>query len=550
MPAKSAVIYARVSTTRQAADELPIESQVEACRKKAGELGAVVDRVFVDGGISGGTDQRMAFQDAITYCIESGVSYFVTWDYKRFAREYVDAGLYRRKLKKHGVEVIHCTSNVDTTTSSGYTFQAILDVFADAQRRQTSEDTRRSLLKNARDGHWNGGKVPFGFKRAPSPKNPKRFVLVHEPAEAWLVRCIFDWHAQGSGAGVICRRLNDAGHQHRGKVWHKSAVHGLLTNPAVAGITVFNRRDRYGSGGTRPESDWIKVESHQGIVPRDEWDRVQDALHGAGPGKVGGHPLSGFLFTGIAVCGKCGSNMVIETAKGRSERYSYYQCGGWISTGKCQQQRRRAEMLDEFLLQAITTRVFTRDTLREVAGQLNAEVGKRAQERAAEIRAIKADLVQLQRRKAGLLDILELNGREAPNLADIGDRLRDLGATIRAKNERIAQIEAQQDDRYSATDEFVDELRDTLIELVGDPTEVKRARAMLGRLVNRVVLHSESVEIDYHTQFLGEMNRKGIAVHSSIKWLPVQNGLGTAERGVAGVRTLAVALPAHLRRAA
>lgn len=53
----SAVIYARVSTTRQADDQLPIQGQIDRCQEKAAALGADVVKVFVDEGISGRSDQ-------------------------------------------------------------------------------------------------------------------------------------------------------------------------------------------------------------------------------------------------------------------------------------------------------------------------------------------------------------------------------------------------------------------------------------------------------------------------------------------------------------
>lgn len=75
---KMAVIYARVSTARQAEDELPLESQIAQCKEKSAALDARVDRVFVDHGISGTHDQRPAFQDAIAYCEAMSVDYLVT----------------------------------------------------------------------------------------------------------------------------------------------------------------------------------------------------------------------------------------------------------------------------------------------------------------------------------------------------------------------------------------------------------------------------------------------------------------------------------------
>ncbi len=83
---KTAVIYARVSTVRQADEELPIASQIEQCKAKAESLGARVDRVFVDEGKSGRTDERQAFQDAINYCELAFPTYLVTWSTSRFSR--------------------------------------------------------------------------------------------------------------------------------------------------------------------------------------------------------------------------------------------------------------------------------------------------------------------------------------------------------------------------------------------------------------------------------------------------------------------------------
>ena len=74
-----AVIYARVSTSRQADDGVPVESQIDQCRAKALALGASVLEVFRDDGISGRTSQRPAFLAAMDYCELNRVDYFVCW---------------------------------------------------------------------------------------------------------------------------------------------------------------------------------------------------------------------------------------------------------------------------------------------------------------------------------------------------------------------------------------------------------------------------------------------------------------------------------------
>ena len=64
---KRAIIYARVSTQRQADDGVSMESQIEQCRVKAHALGTEVVEVFRDDGVSGRSDKRPGFQAALAY---------------------------------------------------------------------------------------------------------------------------------------------------------------------------------------------------------------------------------------------------------------------------------------------------------------------------------------------------------------------------------------------------------------------------------------------------------------------------------------------------
>src|SRR4030042_4680287 len=62
---KRALIYLRVSTPGQAEKENPIETQRAACLEYARKNDFTVDPVedvYVDGGISGRTDERAAFR--------------------------------------------------------------------------------------------------------------------------------------------------------------------------------------------------------------------------------------------------------------------------------------------------------------------------------------------------------------------------------------------------------------------------------------------------------------------------------------------------------
>ena len=159
---KTAIIYARVSTTRQAEEELPIQGQVEQCINKASALGADVVREFVDEGISGRSDARPAFQDAIAYAETLTPDYFICWSTSRFSRNKLDAALYKLRLGKAGVHIVYVSLNIDRDSDAGWMTEGVLELFDEFSSRQVAADTMRSMVKNARDGYRNGGRPPFG----------------------------------------------------------------------------------------------------------------------------------------------------------------------------------------------------------------------------------------------------------------------------------------------------------------------------------------------------------------------------------------------------
>lgn len=176
-----AIIYSRVSTVRQADDGLPIESQIEQGHKKAAMLGADVVRVFTDAGISGRTDERPSFQEAVKYCKAYSVEYFICWSTSRFARNKLNVALYKRELEKSGTRVVYVSVDLDNRMDSGWMMESMLEIFDEHYSRQISADTLRSMVKNAQDGFFNGGRVPFGYAAVPDGKR-KRLIIVEPEA--------------------------------------------------------------------------------------------------------------------------------------------------------------------------------------------------------------------------------------------------------------------------------------------------------------------------------------------------------------------------------
>ena len=71
---------------------------------------------------------------------------------------------------------------------------------------------------------------------------------------------------------------------------------------------------------------------------------------------------------------------------------------------------------------------FGRERLEEILKQIHASSGAWVKDRAAQRSAMVAQLRGLEERRRNLYDVLELQGRDAPNLGDMSPRLRELAA--------------------------------------------------------------------------------------------------------------------------
>ncbi|MEI6521622.1 MAG: recombinase family protein, partial [bacterium] len=96
------VLYARVSTDRQAKKETPIKGQIERMREYCEQHGYQVVRIFKDEGISGQTDKRPDFQEMIEIASERPKKFdaVLVWKFSRFARNLRDSIIYKDILRR------------------------------------------------------------------------------------------------------------------------------------------------------------------------------------------------------------------------------------------------------------------------------------------------------------------------------------------------------------------------------------------------------------------------------------------------------------------
>ncbi len=524
---KTAAIYARVSTARQAADDLPLEGQMERCEAKAAELGARVVARFVDPGVSGRDENRPEFQRAIEFCETCAPTYLVTWSTSRFARDKVHAGAYKVRLQRAGTDLVYVSVDIDRKSDGGWLLEGVMELLDEFQSRQTASDTTRSMIRNAKAGYWNGGNPPFGFQPRKADEDPRRKKLEPNPGEAWIVQRIFDMKLSGLGTRVIAAKLAESGIDHRGRPWQAKAVGSVLRSRAVIGQTVFGKKADRHTGRRAPESDWIIVDSHEPIVPLDTWSRAQKFMDGDALNASSGSAKSTHLFTGILRC-DCGSPMQIESAKGRSRRYYYYRCADAATpNSECPGRRLPAREMDEWLVDLISSRIFTVDNLREVCAQLNESVGRWARDRENRRRGIVASITQTEDRARKIYELFEEHGRDTPHLGDLTRRLREHNTRLRALEDELARVDAESAPDFHLDDSEVSAVAGALRDILRQAANPKKIRGFFSTFIDAVHIGGERARIEYKPERLVNANRASSAVPSTRNWLP---GTGSNRR--------------------
>ena len=367
------------------------------------------------------------------------------------------------------------------------------------------------MIKNAKEGFWNGGGCPLGYEPVPDAANPKRKRLMPLEREAVIVREVFNLRLQGMGGRAIAMRLNERGSLNRGRKWNKTSVLHLLRNESVVGMTVLGKRNAQ-KKKISPDQV-VRVQSHEPIIDQEVWDSVQTLLDAERPDSSRrGSEKSTWFFTGLVRCGKCGDAMQIESAKGRSKRYYYYNCRNYQRGGGCENRRLPAPDLEEWLTDIICQKLLSPRNLSGIVVDLakmskswNADMTRRKAE-------VSAEISRLKQANDRLFSYLESPDQEL--------QVSDLAPRIRSNNQQIEQLEKDlvaldmEAVPPEVDDIEVDELSDFLKRLVKESTDPRKVRMFFSDFIEDIRVEEDAVSINYFRELLVA----GDVVPSKRKW--------------------------------
>lgn len=331
-----AALYVRVSTLYQIdKDSLPFQKQelINYCKYA---LNIEDVEIFEDAGYSGKNTDRPAYQRMMAKIRQSEYTHVCVWKIDRISRNLLDfAGMYE-ELKKHRVTFVSKNEQFDTSSAMGEAMLKIILIFAELERKLTSERVTGIMLDRAAKGLWNGARMPLGYKWSEEAKYP-----VIDDAEKITIHFIYDKYEEVKSCLQISRMLNNNNIKtKRGGEWTSKTVCDIIRNPFYKGTYRYNYRES-ARGAIKDESEWIVVpNNHPGIISEEQWERCNKFMDINNTSK----DTSGFypkrhthIFAGILKCVECGRGFSSNKDKPRMSgwRPSVYRCDRGLKMRDC-----------------------------------------------------------------------------------------------------------------------------------------------------------------------------------------------------------------------
>ena len=343
-------IYTRVSTAIQV-DGYSLDAQKEKLRSYAAFQDMTIVGEYSDEGFSGKNIQgRLEFQRMLNdiQSMKDGVEFVLVFKLSRFGRNAADVLNSLQLMQDFGVNLICIEDGIDSSKDSGKLMISVLSAVAEIERENIRTQTMAGREQKAKEGRWNGGFAPYGYKL----ENGE--LLIAED-EADVIRIIYDRYIHTKdGVNGVAAYLNDHGYtkkiRQNGTIPGFSAafVTDVLDNPVYMGKIAYGRRKTEKKIGSRNEMHVVEQSEfpiyegqHEAIISDKDWNLAQEKRKkNAYRREKVNDPNHAHILSGILKCPSCGKSLYGNIAKAHSKdnktRYYYYCKNTTGATGhKC-----------------------------------------------------------------------------------------------------------------------------------------------------------------------------------------------------------------------
>ncbi len=354
-------LYCRLSLEDGKDNEsMSISNQKLLLKDYAEKNGMFNCEFYVDDGFTGRNFNRPAFQRMISDIEAGKIGCVITKDLSRLGRNYIESGSYMEVFfPKHNVRYIAITDNYDSLNKQEMDIAPFKNILNDMYSRDISKKVLAGRMTRSRQGKFCGGQPPLGLMRDPDDNGH----LIIDPETAPVIRRIFDLALDGFGNMKICKVLMEERipitRMQTGTdcdvnyyAWSGSRISSILRNPFYKGAHVVCKTHQKGIRSNtyniipREQREVIE-DCHEAIIPKAEWEKVQQLIDRRPPIMKGNNCPYYNIFHGIVYCATCGKSMQVRYEKvGRTDKdrrtgkerepidKAYYICQTYNRLGK------------------------------------------------------------------------------------------------------------------------------------------------------------------------------------------------------------------------
>ena len=276
--------YCRVRTAE--------EAQVGSFEMQVQHFKSVIDnnpnyelvKIYTDEGISGTSlGKRKGFQEMIEDACAGKIDLILTKSISRFGRNIVDILTTLRKLSDLNppVAVNFESEGINTSDGKNKLVISILSALAELESQQKSIAIKEGIRYRMQEGLYKFSvKNTIGYYRDYSGR------VKIEPAEAEIVRYIFDSFTEGASPREIAESLTEQGiRSPKGmERWQSATIRNILQNEKYCGDVLYQKS--YSSDYLTHNSvknrdvlpQWYWENNHPAIIKREQWNQARELL--------------------------------------------------------------------------------------------------------------------------------------------------------------------------------------------------------------------------------------------------------------------------------
>lgn len=316
---KSAIIYCRISSLKQASDGDGLNSQEHRCRQYAVQKGYDVEAVFPDS-ITGGGDylKRPGMVALLTYLdAQKDKNYVVIFDdLKRLARDTAAHIALRQELSSRGATVESLNFKFEESPEGKF-IETIIAAQGQLEREQNSRQVVQKMKARLEKGFW-VFHAPIGMKYVPA-KGGGKVLVRDEPLASICAEALEGFASNRFASQTEVLRWLEAQPE-----FPKDKPNGTIRPQSV--VRFLGKEVYAGLVSSKKWGVTLREGQHEGLISVATYERIQHKLKEGVYAPTRIDTREDFALRGALKCACCGYNLTGGWCKGKYKKYPYYFC--------------------------------------------------------------------------------------------------------------------------------------------------------------------------------------------------------------------------------